>query len=238
MLWITIKQDHCMFSFYTFTFNARRAREQRNPSDKKTRLPQMNVETTYPAQWIETDVRNFDFSVIGKFNVVMINPSFDSSKALNYTRKLDIDSLVDKGLLFVWSPAKYLEVVREWITHWGFKIADEIVWVKLNQLQMVASTNTPSGEGLYSAKEHCIVAFKGTSDVRTLTLNRQIDCDVIVAEAHPNGQKPDEIYGVIERLSPGGRKLELYGSTSSLHDGWMTLGRELNKYNIIEREVF
>lgn len=37
--------------------------------------------------------------------------------------------------------------------------------------------------------------------------NRFIDCDVIVAEVRETSRKPDEIYGMIERLSPGTRKL-------------------------------
>ena len=32
-----------------------------------------------------------------------------------------------------------------------------------------------------------------------------------VAEVRDTSHKPDEIYGIIERLSPGSRKLELFG---------------------------
>jgi mRNA (2'-O-methyladenosine-N6-)-methyltransferase len=37
--------------------------------------------------------------------------------------------------------------------------------------------------------------------------NRFIDCDVIVSEVRETSRKPDEIYGIIERLAPGQRKL-------------------------------
>lgn len=35
--------------------------------------------------------------------------------------------------------------------------------------------------------------------------NRGLDCDVIVAEVRATSHKPDEIYGIIERLAPGTR---------------------------------
>ena len=40
---------------------------------------------------------------------------------------------------------------------------------------------------------------------KDLKLNRGLDCDVIVAEVRATSHKPDEIYGIIERLSPGSR---------------------------------
>ena len=41
--------------------------------------------------------------------------------------------------------------------------------------------------------------------------NKGIDCDIIVAEVRATSHKPDEVYGIIERLSPGTRKVELFG---------------------------
>jgi N6-adenosine-specific RNA methylase IME4 len=37
--------------------------------------------------------------------------------------------------------------------------------------------------------------------------NRGIDTDVIVGEVRETSRKPDEIYDVIERVCPGGRKI-------------------------------
>ena len=50
--------------------------------------------------------------------------------------------------------------------------------------------------------EHCIIGIKGNP-----ALNRNIDCDVIVSEVRETSRKPDEIYNLIERLSPNTRKL-------------------------------
>ena len=57
-----------------------------------------------------------------------------------------------------------------------------------------------TGHWLNHGKEHCLVGAKGN-----LPVNRGLDCDVIVAEVRATSHKPDEIYGIIERLSPGTR---------------------------------
>ena len=61
-----------------------------------------------------------------------------------------------------------------------------------------------------------------------LKLNRGIDCDVIVAEVRATSHKPDEIYGIIERLSPGTRKIELFGRPHNVNPNWVTLGNQLD----------
>jgi mRNA (2'-O-methyladenosine-N6-)-methyltransferase len=40
-------------------------------------------------------------------------------------------------------------------------------------------------------------------------------------------RKPDEIYNLIERMSPGGKKLELFGRPHNCRVGWLTLGNQL-----------
>lgn len=38
-------------------------------------------------------------------------------------------------------------------------------------------------------------------------VNRGLDVDVIVSEVRETSRKPDEVYGMIERMCPGGRKI-------------------------------
>jgi mRNA (2'-O-methyladenosine-N6-)-methyltransferase len=211
---------------------------QNRTSEENSKLPQMNVDTRSPSQWIREDVNRLKLTVLGKFNVIMINTPFEtaSTSTIDQIPKLDIKSLCDEGLLFVWAPSHKLEVVRDWISHWGYNITDDIVWVKTTPLQRILRpTSIKTSTHFAHAKEHCLVAFKGTSDVRNLPLNRQIDADVIVSEVRPQGQKPDEIYGIIERLSSGGRKLELFGT--SLKDGWITVSNNVPDTHIVDREV-
>jgi len=41
-------------------------------------------------------------------------------------------------------------------------------------------------------------------------VNRGIDTDVIVSEVRETSRKPEEVYGLIERMCPGGRKIGVY----------------------------
>ena len=60
-------------------------------------------------QWINCDVRSFDMSVLGKFGVIMTDPPWEIHQDLPYgtmadneMRKLDIGTLQDDGVIFVW----------------------------------------------------------------------------------------------------------------------------------------
>ncbi|MEQ2170537.1 N6-adenosine-methyltransferase subunit mettl3 [Goodea atripinnis] len=79
-----------------------------------------------------------------------------------------------------------------WVTG-SYERVDEIIWVKTNQLQRIIRTGR-TGHWLNHGKEHCLV--RSTS------------------------HKPDEIYGMIERLSPGTRKIELFGRPHNVQPNW------------------
>ena len=82
-----------------------------------------------------------------------------------------------------------------------------------NQVQTLFVRNSRS---LLSLQEHCLVGMKGEPQF----LNRGLDADVLVAEVRATSHKPDEIYGIIERLSPGTRKLELFGRPHNAQPNW------------------
>ena len=110
---------------------------------------------------------------------------------------------------------------------WGYERVDEIIWVKTNQLQRIIRTGR-TGHWLNHGKEHCLVGMKkapstggsSTSQSSKFTLNRGLDSDVIVAEVRATSHKPDEMYGIIERLSPGTRKIELFGRPHNVQPNW------------------
>ncbi|KAK2704474.1 hypothetical protein QYM36_016764 [Artemia franciscana] len=68
-------------------------------------------------------------------------------------------------------------------------------------------------------------------------INRGLDCDVIVAEVRATSHKPDEIYGIIERLSPGTRKIELFGRPHNVQPNWVTLGNQLDGVRLIDPDI-
>uniref|UniRef100_A0A7N8YR61 mRNA m(6)A methyltransferase n=1 Tax=Mastacembelus armatus TaxID=205130 RepID=A0A7N8YR61_9TELE len=198
-----------------------------------------NVGKLFPAQWICCDIRYLDVSILGKFAVVMADPPWDIHMELPYgtltddeMRKLNIPILQDDGFLFLWVTGRAMELGRECLSLWGYERVDEIIWVKTNQLQRIIRTGR-TGHWLNHGKEHCLVGVKGNPQ----GFNRGLDCDVIVAEVRSTSHKPDEIYGMIERLSPGTRKIELFGRPHNVQPNWVTLGNQLDGIHLLDPEV-
>lgn len=84
-----------------------------------------------------------------------------------------------------------MELGRDCLKKWGFIKIDEIVWVKINNMMKIMRTGW-TGHWLNHSKEHCLIGIKGNPKI-----NRNIDCDVIIAEAWETSWKPDEIYSII-----------------------------------------
>jgi mRNA (2'-O-methyladenosine-N6-)-methyltransferase len=152
-----------------------------------------------------------------------------------------------KIFLFIFA-FRAMELGRECLKLWGYERVDEIIWVKTNQLQRIIRTGR-TGHWLNHGKEHCLVCFmynllnfsfhniclvsnennpvtqwicilKVGMKGNPTNLNRGLDCDVVVAEVRDTSHKPDEIYGIIERLSPGTRKIELFGRAHNIQPNW------------------
>jgi len=194
-----------------------------------------------PPQWISCDVRYLDFDVLGKFSVVMADPPWDIHMELPYgtmadheMRNMAVQKLQNHGYIFLWVTGRAIELGRECLAHWGYKRVDELIWVKTNQLQRLIRTGR-TGHWINHGKEHCIIGVKGNPS--TTLFNRGLDCDVLVSEVRDTSHKPDEVYGMIERLAPGQRKIELFGRQHNVQPNWMTLGNQLNGVNLCESEV-
>jgi len=193
----------------------------------------------YPAQWIQCDLRSLDMGILGKFSVIMADPPWDIHMELPYgtlsddeMRQLSIPVLQDEGLIFLWVTGRAMELGRECLQLWGYERVDEIIWVKTNQLQRIIRTGR-TGHWLNHGKEHCLVGMKGNPRM----LNRGLDCDVIVAEVRATSHKPDEMYGIIERLSPGTRKIELFGRPHNVQPNWITLGNQLDGVHLLDPDI-
>ncbi|KAK6642834.1 hypothetical protein RUM43_004336 [Polyplax serrata] len=193
----------------------------------------------YPPQWIQCDLRYLDMRVLGKFAVIMADPPWDIHMELPYgtlsddeMRQLGVPQLQDDGLIFLWVTGRAMELGRECLQLWGYERVDELIWVKTNQLQRIIRTGR-TGHWLNHGKEHCLVGLKGNPE----HLNRGLDCDVIVAEVRATSHKPDEIYGIIERLSPGTRKIELFGRPHNIQPNWITLGNQVDGIRLVDPEL-
>ncbi|OBZ76306.1 N6-adenosine-methyltransferase subunit METTL3 [Grifola frondosa] len=210
--------------------------------------PEGKETETLPPQWINCDLRRFDYSVLGKFHVIMADPPWDIHMSLPYgtmtddeMRAMPIPTLQDEGLLFLWVTGRAMEVGRECLRVWGYTRVDEVVWVKTNQLQRVIRTGR-TGHWLNHTKEHMLVGVKTVTDAAgnlkfPAWANRGLDTDVIVSEVRETSRKPDEVYGMIERMCPGGRKIEIFGRKHNTRPGWLTLGNQLGPDQIYEEDL-
>ncbi|DBB14193.1 hypothetical protein WJX82_003213 [Trebouxia sp. C0006] len=189
-------------------------------------------------QWITCDIRTFDMNVLGKFGVIMADPPWEIHQDLPYgtmaddeMRKMNIKVLQDDGVIFLWVTGRAMELGRECLALWGYKRVDELIWVKTNQLQRLIRTGR-TGHWLNHSKEHCLVGVKGRPQI-----NRNLDCDVLVAEVRETSRKPDEMYSLLERLSPGTRKLEIFARPHNVQPGWVCLGNQLDGTKIADPEM-
>lgn len=185
----------------------------------------------YGCQWINIDVRELlnaeAPNILGHFSVVMADPPWNIHMELPYGTMQDeemlalgMQQLQTDGVILLWVTNRAMELGRDCLDKWGYECVGEILWIKTNQLQRLIRTGR-TGHWLNHSKEHCLIGVKGNPKI-----NHNIDCDVIVAEVRETSRKPDELYNMLERLSPGTRKLEIFGRPHNQRPGWITLGNQ------------
>lgn len=114
-----------------------------------------------------------------RFDVILLRPLDTWQK----TAELPVRSIsADPGFVFLWvgkGDDEGLERGRECFAKWGFRRAEDIVWVKTNK-SLCSEKNKrdgAGGDGLFaSSKEHCLMGIRGT--VRRSTDSRFVHCNV------------------------------------------------------------
>ena len=206
----------------------------------------LNIETknayeksALPSQWINCDLRFLDYSILGKFDAIMLDPPWDIHMNLPYgtlkdkeMKALRVREMQDNGICFLWVTGRALELGRECLQEWGYKRVEELVWIKINPLGKIVRTGR-TGHWLNHSKEPCLIGVKGD----TSRLKRNLDTDVLLAEVRETSRKPDEIYSIIERVCPGGRKVELFARPHNRRTGWVSLGNQLPGIYLVEEDV-
>lgn len=206
-----------------------------------------------PGQWINCDLHTFDLSALGHFDVVLADPPWDIHMSLPYgtlsdddMRALNVPALQTEGLLFLWVTGRSMELGHELLHQWGYTRIDELIWIKTNQTERLVRTGR-TGHWLNHSKEHCLVGIKrakarhppdawGPGQISELPpwLHSGLGTDIVVAHVRDTSRKPDELYAMIEKLCPGGRKIELFGRRHNVRPGWLTLGNQLKSTYVVE----
>ena len=214
------------------------------------------IKRATPPMWLKCDLKTFDLSTLGKFDVILIDPplpeyyrrakSFGVDLApfepwtFDEIQNLRVDLIADNCcFLFLWVGSNEgLDKGRELLKNWNFRRCEDIVWIKTNKLnftKMPKSKLDAEGTLLQHTKEHCLVGIKGPikRGIDSHFIHANIDTDVIVDEEPPQGStgKPEELYRVIERFCMGRKRIELFGEDRNKRAGWLTLGISLSNSN-------
>ncbi|OCF39790.1 hypothetical protein I317_06399 [Kwoniella heveanensis CBS 569] len=185
-----------------------------------------------------------------QFDVILIHPlsSWEATAALPIRQISG-----DPSFVFLWvgkSDNEGLERGRECFAKWGFRRAEDIVWVKTSRNKRNHGNlglTRQTGALFASQKEHCLMGIRGTvrrsTDMRFVHCN--VDTDVIVWEEdedededdkqndpandlpprrRPSPHLPPYLYTLIENFCLGTRRLELFSPSpqTSLRKGWVT----------------
>lgn len=208
-----------------------------------------------PPMWIKCDLKTFDLSTLGKFDVILIDPPLNEyyRRAQSFgvdlkpfepwtfdeIQNLRVDLIADNCcFLFLWvGSGEGLDKGRELLKNWNFRRCEDIVWIKTNRLNFLKMNTATCDEDnlLQHTKEHCLVGIKGAikRGVDSHFIHANIDTDVIVSEEPTLGstEKPVELYRVIERFCMGRKRIELFGEDRNKRSGWLTLGNSLSSNN-------
>ncbi len=115
----------------------------------------------------------------------------------------------------------------ELIRLWGFAYKTNLVWYK------VRKDSGPDGRGMgfYFRNTTELVLFGVRGGLRTLAPGRR-QVNVIVSRKREHSRKPDELYAIVERCSPG-PYLELFARAR--RRGWTAWGEEVDSYESAPR---
>ena len=124
-----------------------------------------------------------------------------------------------RGHLYLWVPNALIVEGLEVMRRWGFTYKTNLVWYK------VRKDGGPDGRGVgfYFRNVTELVLFGIRGPLRTKEAGRR-QTNVIVSRKREHSRKPDELYEIIERCSPG-PYLELFARHE--HEGWCQWGDEI-----------
>lgn len=127
------------------------------------------------------------------------------------------------GYLAMWVINAHYVAAQEMLSHWGYRVVDEVAWLKVTRHGRLAK-----GHGYYlqHAKETCLIAHRPSASPPAPP--HLTSPDVLYAQRRAQSQKPDSLYALLEALGgKGGKYLEIFARPNNLRDGWISIGLEL-----------
>lgn len=142
--------------------------------------------------------------------------------SLEEIRSIPVKShAAEQAHIYLWVPNALLGYGLDAMKSWGFTYKTNIVWYK------VRKDNGPDGRGVgfYFRNVTELVLFGVCGKIRTLAPGRRT-VNLISSRKREHSRKPDELYDLIEKCSPG-PYLELFARYE--RRGWTQYGDEFDK---------
>jgi N6-adenosine-specific RNA methylase IME4 len=145
-----------------------------------------------------------------------------ASLSLEEIRGLPVGHLSSvRSHLWLWTPNAMLKEAIGTMEHWGWRYVTNIVWYK------VRKDGGPDGRGcgfyMRNVTELLLLGVRGT--LRTGPAGRRLP-NVIITRKRDHSRKPDEVYPLLESLSPEPR-IELF-ARGTPRPGWTCWGDQLD----------
>ena len=124
--------------------------------------------------------------------------------------------------LYLWCPNALLPEALGIMQAWGFRYKTNLVWYK------VRADGGPDGRGVgfYFRNVTELLLFGVKGRMRTLAPGRR-QVNIVVSRKQEHSKKPDAVYDLVERCSPG-PYCELFSRQRVA--GWSQWGEELDTY--------
>ena len=147
---------------------------------------------------------------------------------------LPVGNLVsDGGIIFLWATWPLIDKQAAIMRKWGFEIATGGSWAK-----RTATGNFRWGTGyvLRSVCEPFLIGSLSKRKARGSSLPNMIETmqeAVIDGIAREHSRKPDEAYSLLETLTPGARRADIFSRQS--REGWASWGNQATKFDALRR---
>jgi len=123
------------------------------------------------------------------------------------------DITADNAVLFLWVTVPILPECFPVVEDWGFKYRSLIVWDKM-------AYNW--GHYWFIQCELLLLCIKGSFPIQNEEMEQNIKA---IKRTGVHSEKPEYFRGLIERMYPGGKKIELFAR--NYHKGWTSWGDEI-----------
>lgn len=162
----------------------------------------------------------------GVFDVIYADPPWEYSNsgfqmsAENQYPTMDTESIcsmdipltAENAVLFLWVTNPLLEDGIKVISSWGFEYKTNIVWIKKRHT---------AGFYVFGQHELLLICVKGSM----LPEDSGKIHSIIEGDNDKHSKKPEIVYGIIEKMYPGKKYVELFARNK--REGWESYGNEL-----------